>query len=622
MPEPNQTTATDEATATATVEPEINHSVFISSMVNSFYAYMYDVYMEYSAMVNKPLANTTPKKNKYQQHKAANNNTKPPAIEIINLDDDTAIDNAISKADQKEQSFSEYFLFKLFYNYGIKRKMLNESIALLFYDKSLKGYKSDALITMLCRHLIINIANMRILSLGIPKSMKLDEFIGLYNINILDGENVSRDMQTPIENHRIYKFPEGTMITYNPSMRNYNIDVLRDNQHVDEDETVGGTVADSDKGNDPVNINDQIEKKFNEEFLPQFQYSTRKVIGTSKFNTSKTFLEMFNENNEIANTHLENIPIELMKNRVLVFNIEHPENKFISPITRNYNTLCAVYEFKDEEIATQQWNEIIHMDTNPESIYAAFMRLANDMIKQIPVSVFNDLVAPYNINLHLPEVIKMIEKKNPDGTVEKQPATIFKLIDIIKYRPKTFQGYIIYGINGERTKIMNPQYKLLRQLKGNRPITLNQWNIKNLFYLYWRLIKEKQIYNFIQEFDVGNTNYTYHNLFTWFSNLVKSFTLTLFRSYHHSFVKRDMDKHTIPYTMKPLCGDLHTSYKLNKIPINYNMVEKYIYDQPVSKIFWRLFSLPSVQQQQPQPQSQSQPQPQPQPLPDPPQQFQ
>jgi hypothetical protein len=282
-----------------------------------------------------------------------------------------------------------------------------------------------------------------------------------------------------------------------------------------------------------------------------------------------------------------------MNNKVLVFNIEHPENKFISPVTRNYNILCGVYQFKEDGLATQQWQAICNTPITENTIAVIrelFSSMACGMVKQIPVSVFRDEVKQYGVNFHLPEVLKMFEKKNPDGTIEKLPITIARIHEVMAFRPKTFQGYLIYGMNGERTKIVNPQYRLLRQLKGNRPIALEQWNIRNLFYLYWRLLKDNTLYNFIQEFEVINEKgYGYSNLFAWFASLIKLFTVGLFKTYHHSFVKKSFDKHQIPYTMKPMCGDLHTAYRANKIPITCAMVEKYIFEQPASKIYWRLF---------------------------------
>ena len=41
--------------------------------------------------------------------------------------------------------------------------------------------------------------------------------------------------------------------------------------------------------------------------------------------------------------------------------------------------------------------------------------------------------------------------------------------------------------------------------------------------------------------------------------------------------------------MKPMCGDLHTEYMKNKVPISPTMVEQYIFSQPVNKMFWRIF---------------------------------
>ena len=64
----------------------------------------------------------------------------------------------------------------------------------------------------------------------------------------------------------------------------------------------------------------------------------------------------------------------------------------------------------------------------------------------------------------------------------------------------------------------------------------------------------------------------------------------LFKVYHHTFVKKDLAKSDIPYSMKPLCGDLHKMYMSNKCPISQTMVEQFIWQQPAGKIFWRIFS--------------------------------
>ena len=347
------------------------------------------------------------------------------------------------------------------------------------------------------------------------------------------------------------------------------------------------------------------------------QYSTRKVVGTGSFGSSKTFLEMFNENNTIANTNLHNIPEEMMQDIVLVFNIEHPDNHIIASNSRNYNTLCGVFKFKTELQSTIEYELIKNIDTTNleqdfekvfELIKDSFIQLGTNMITHIPVRDFKQSLVNANldINLHIVEEINKFENKTIVSTnntlsplcvnitetikiIEIVELSLQELIDIVNNKPKTFQGYIIYGTNGERTKIMNSKYKELKLLKGNKPIVLEQHNTKNLYYLYWRLMKLQLIPKFINEFDeTGKLGY--RHLFFWFANITREYSINLFMVYHNSFVKRTFAKYNIPYSMKPLCGDLHNLYKQNKIPISQLMVEQYIFTHTAGKLFWRLFS--------------------------------
>ena len=81
----------------------------------------------------------------------------------------------------------------------------------------------------------------------------------------------------------------------------------------------------------------------------------------------------------------------------------------------------------------------------------------------------------------------------------------------------------------------------------------------------------------------------YVKLFNWFLNLVRSYSVNLFTVYHNSFVKKTMQKTEIPFSMKPMCGDLHKLYMSNKVPITPPSVELYVFNQSSSKIFWRMF---------------------------------
>jgi hypothetical protein len=327
------------------------------------------------------------------------------------------------------------------------------------------------------------------------------------------------------------------------------------------------------------------------------EFSTRKVVGTGRFSSLKTFMEMFTENNLIANTNLSDIPAEYMVDKVMVFNIEHPENQVISPYIRNYNTLCAVFQFKNEEQTNAEFRAIEALPasiplTNDEcnEVKNAFAKLGDSMVSQLNLMDIKSDLDKYGVVVHLPDIIRsFVNSKSQDQTTQIVDLSIEQLDNIVQNRSKDFQGYIIYASNGMRTKIMNNKYKELKTLKGNKPIVIEQWNTKNLYYLYWRLVKLQMIPQFIGEFDATG-GWSYNQLFYWFASLAHGYAVNLFRVYHNTFVKKTMDKYNIPFSMKPMCGDLHSMYKTNKIPISQSMVEQYIFQQSAGKMFWRLFS--------------------------------
>ena len=555
---------------------------FVNTLVDKFYKFMADVYIEHQSLQNK------------QSKDLLDEKTIKPI-----------------------QPFPQYFLFKLFYHYGVKRRMSNDYIALLYYSKTAKGYKNTEPITMLCRHMLIDLRSMRIISLGIPKAVKLDEFCNTYSIDKTNSDTNS-------DKYRLYYFTEGTMMTYNPSLKKYNITIV--NTDSDQDEDLDEDLDDFEMVNhesikdesltnklEQIDLDKTIEIKFNN----QFMYSTRKVLGTGSFGSNKSFLDMFEENNKVYNTDLSLIPSELIKDTALVFNIEHPENNIISTIKRNTNTLCAVFRFKPELDSQREFSSISSIEYTPGDdtseknfitlVYEHFKILGTNMITQIQVSNYKKYLSDHNVNVnfYLPKVVKSFEKVvttfekvNEDTTnfkevkeqIDIHSISMSQLETLVNTKSKYFHGYILYGLNGERSKITNKKYKELCELKGNKPITIDQSNNKNLFYLYFRLLKQQNVTKFLKEFDTVNTgNTSYKQIFMWFYTLIHNYALSLFKTYHYSFVKKSFNKPDIPYDLKPLCGDLHKMYKSNNTPITNTIVEQYLFDLPASKLFWRLF---------------------------------
>ena len=591
-------------------------------LVKKFYEFMADIYIEHKKLNEK---------------------------NVKDLQDDKTV--------KPLQPFPQYFLYKLYYHYGVKRRMANDHIALLYYSKTAKGYKNTEPITMLCRHMLLDLKCMRIISLGIPKAVKLNDFCNTYSINKADAstnymkkdDTTNDDKTTDDKNNKydMYYFSEGTMMTYNPSLSKYNFTFVECDDSEDEDDndepkpkTETKTEIETEPEPEPKHKPEtedtillenslDIEKPVEIKFVNQFIYSTRKILGTGHFNSYKSFLQMFLENNMVNKIDLTKIPEEYVKDTVLVFNIEHPDNNIISTIKRNSNILCGVFKFKNEEQSNQEFEKITTITyslENENDIKKHFEVLGHTMVTQIKVKDFKQHLYDNNIkiNLQLPKLIKYFEKSTSekstsekstddkedkssdvkkDKEIDVNTFSLEQLEYIVDNKSKFFHGYIIYGKNGERTKIANKKYKDLCELKGNKPITLEQCNIKNLFYLYIRLIKQKNVQKFLKEFDTENTSSatitnplpfqftltSYKQIFMWFYSLVNNYAIKLFKVYHYSFVKKTFEKKNIPFSLKPMCGDLHTLYKSNSVPITKSFIEQYLVEQPASKLYWRLF---------------------------------
>ena len=578
-----------------------------NSLVKKFYEFMADIYIEHKKLNEK---------------------------NVKDLQDEKTV--------KPLQPFHQYFLYKLYYHYGVKRRMANDHIALLYYSKTAKGYKNTEPITMLCRHMLLDLKCMRIISLGIPKAVKLNDFCNTYSINKADAstnymkkdDTTNDDKTTDDKNNKydMYYFSEGTMMTYNPSLSKYNFTFVECDDSEDEDDndepkpkTETETEIETETEDTTLLENSlNIEKPVEIKFVNQFIYSTRKILGTGHFNSYKSFLQMFLENNMVNKIDLTKIPEEYVKDTVLVFNIEHPDNTIISTIKRNSNILCGVFKFKNEEQSNQEFENITKITyslENENDIKKHFEVLGHTMVTQIKVKDFKQQLYDNNIkiNLQLPKLIKYFEKSTSekstndkedkssdvkkDKEIDVNTFSLEQLEYIVDNKSKFFHGYIIYGKNGERTKIANKKYKDLCELKGNKPINLEQCNIKNLFYLYIRLIKQKNVQKFLKEFDIENRTITtttqplplqftltsYKQIFMWFYSLVNNYAIKLFKVYHYSFVKKTFEKKNIPFSLKPMCGDLHTLYKSNNVPITKNFIEQYLVEQTASKLYWRLF---------------------------------
>lgn len=435
-----------------------------------------------------------------------------------------------------EDNFINVLMYRFMKDKGIKRKM-NEKTIQLFYDKNEKSYNKDDMVTQLCRSIILDASNLRILSLGVTKSSDLETFKTEYpTVSIDDGFTVQ-------------EYPDGTMIMVNPELESYQSSVVEVPAEQEDGET--------------TEIN-PVEKK-------DIQFSTRRVLGTGYFNnSSKTFAEMMKENFVSSGVDFSRLMDMYKMNYCFVFNVQHKEHRMVTPdVSRN--TLVRVYHTKSSEEATLQYNTMIS-SLGTENFDNHLQEFYNNMVTEIPLNDFKSEFGVEELN-----ILDTITLPNYEWeTIENYVAEMNEFQ----------QGICIVSNNGQRTKIRNPRYTALRELKGNLPIYLEQKNHLNVFKLYWKLRHEKNLLKFCQYFDGDDK---YKEIFKSFNDNIHNLKSLLFNTYQDLNVRRTITRDDVPWHIYPLCCDLHKMFKVDKKKIYKNVVNSYIDSLAVFRIYERIF---------------------------------
>lgn len=452
-------------------------------------------------------------------------------------------------------------LYKLYSDKGIKRKLVGNLVQ-LFYDKSHPSYDKNDAVTQLCRHLVIDPRNLRIVSMGVTKACDYETF----------------KEQTEFRDAIFEEFPDGTMCVYTPELSSYQHDT-----HIDEPVMMESTEDASNEQSVPAEDAKPMRR------VKDFKCSTRKVLGTGFFDDPKmSFHDMFRENNSNSGLDLDKLPAEYNMNHSFVFNVQHSGNRVVTPIEKGkgVNTLCAVFKFKSNEQVDREWNDMVSsLHDNPDTFDDKFKQFYSGMVEQLDLTKFvEDMSAkgfPFTAVKNItPDVLRHF---NDYDSFEK----------FIDGNPYEYQGVVIKTPSGIRTKYRNDQYNMVKELKGSLPIMAEERNNKNLFEIYWRL-RQKQdgsLTKFCKYFGKD----VYSKLFNFYNMHVYELTRNLHGFYLAAFVNKTMQKPDIPFEYKPLCGDLHKLYIESRNPVTLNVVITYINNSPVGKIYWRIFGLPEDQ---------------------------
>lgn len=446
-----------------------------------------------------------------------------------------------------------------------------------FYDKSIMAYnKGEHPITQLCRHMVFDVNTMSIVSAGVTKSLSYDAFVQ----HIINVEPKGLGI-------RVEEFREGTMLVYNRLLGELNrekmlltVDNPEETQAQEETQRIAATVA--------SNTNDKKQM--------DYAIATRRKIGGNSYfnNPGKTFEGMFSENNEATGTDLNNPALDPY---VLVFNVEHAENRIVSPHIVNQNTLVAAYKFGDRAKVSAIVNDLrmaIYAKSFAE-IGAICNALAGEQLRAVTDldALTDHLRKTAGITgLRTPTVLFMYN--GPDAR-DGMTKTFIDAMDA--YCP----GLMLKDHTGTlRSKVRNPKYTALLQIKGVHPITISQGNNRNLFNLYWSLHQRDlngdgtATAKFLEAFDSPETSkmpHAYAGLFNWYGTLVSSLCYAIFSEYQTVFVRHTKTSNEIPFALKPPCCEIHKLYLQKREPTNMGKVTEYVNKLPYFQLYWRLFGL-------------------------------
>jgi hypothetical protein len=260
-----------------------------------------------------------------------------------------------------------------------------------------------------------------------------------------------------------------------------------------------------------------------------WEISTRNTVGaTSSFfksSRSKTFRQMFME----AATECKLDINQLDKELCYSFVLQHPENRIVVPFSKPQLYLVAVYK-------------IINGNTD------------NVKVESHNVEDFTAYFHEKETSVKFPETYKYEKYSqlvNDFGSMNTS-------YDVV--------GVVIHNIaTGERTKIRNPVYEQVRDLRGNQP---------KLQYQYLCLRKEGKVKDFLKFYPENKPE------FSKFRDQLHLFTQTLYCNYVSCYIKKEKPLIEFSQQYRTHMFNIHQIYmnelREKKHFINSTNVQRYV----------------------------------------------
>jgi hypothetical protein len=259
-----------------------------------------------------------------------------------------------------------------------------------------------------------------------------------------------------------------------------------------------------------------------------WEISTRNTVGaTSSFyksTGSKTFRQMFMEAADECRLNINTLETDLCYSFVL----QHPENRIVVPFSKAQLYLVGVYKISNS-------SNTVDVDCLDSHEYESFFSELGTTVKFPQIYQFN-------------KYADLIEKY---GSMN----TSYDIVGVVIHNKET----------GERTKIRNPVYEQVRNLRGNQP---------KLQYQYLCLRKEGKVKDFLKFYPENKSE------FSTFRDQVHLFTNTLYSNYISCYIKKEKPLLEFSEQYRTHMFNIHQIYmnelREKKLFINSTVVQKYV----------------------------------------------
>ena len=272
---------------------------------------------------------------------------------------------------------------------------------------------------------------------------------------------------------------------------------------------------------------------FWDESIGGWEITTRNTVGATtsffKGTHTKTFRTMFLEAMAENNLILDNLEKEVSYSFVL----QHPENRIVVPFKNSQLYLVGVYSIHNDIE-----NNNISVSFYDSQEYKRYFKIINTTVKFPQVYEFNT----YS------ELIEKYASMN----------TSYNIV-----------GFVLHNkFTGERTKIRNPVYEQVRQLRGNQP---------KLQYQYLSLRKEGKVGDFLKFYPENKKS------FSSFRDQVHLFTNTLFSNYRSCYVKKERPLKEFTEQYRTHMFNIHQKY-LNELKDKKQFITNTIVNNYVNQL--------------------------------------